>query len=670
MKKTYRNFFQSLFKNYRPLQRETGKCRRLPRITGLIALAIFFSGPALQAQDQIRSQESTNVTTPKETTPVDAKELQKWRERVRKIPKPKAGCFQIAYPETQWQEVECIKKGNRLYRPKMGPLPTNVGNGNDYSAQVTGQLTSATGGFEVMHGVTSITDSVTGQPDYSVQLNSEFFTTPACSGAPNPSCQGWQQFIYSSQGSTGTYTAFMQYWLVNYGSNTCPAGWNSYAIGISIKHCYKTSASVNVSLVPDLNDLIDLQLTGAATAGGNDEVTLDTGILQYSVVEDDNILNLAGNWQIAEFNIVGDGNGAQANFNSGSKVAVKVITHSGTTDAPLCNLQGFTGEKNNLFLSPTTPILTQPSPTMVFEEELPMPGGVPSCRTASGIGDTHLYTFEGLHYDFQATGDFILAKLGSDFVVQNRQVVSTSWPNASVNNAVGVKIGKTRVAVCLTSPRLKINGQTSDLEDGGSIALPDGGYVSRNGNTYIIRDYKGNSLQALINSSYINAYVGLGKWPVEVRGLLANANNNPQQIATRQGKVLSTPLSFEDIYGEYATSWRISERESVLSACKQDQAENSVPEKPFYAEDLEPEVREKAKEVCTGKGVQEGPLLQACILDVAVIGDEAAAEVFTKLPSPVATEKDSAGLPSLLKWLALLALIALLIFWFFKKKNS
>jgi len=45
------------------------------------------------------------------------------------------------------------------------------------------------------------------------------------------------------------------------------------------------------------------------------------------------------------------------------------------------------------------------------------------------LGDTHLNTFNGLHYDFQASGDFLLAEegpteAGPNFVVQPNQVCS------------------------------------------------------------------------------------------------------------------------------------------------------------------------------------------------------------------------------------------------------
>ena len=73
-----------------------------------------------------------------------------------------------------------------------------------------------------------------------------------------------------------------------------------------------------------------------------------------------------------------------------------------------------------------------------------------NCAAATSVGDTHLTTFNGLLYDFQASGDFVLAQVDPDFVVQTRQVSGApTWPDASVNSAVATRMGKTKVAVCL-----------------------------------------------------------------------------------------------------------------------------------------------------------------------------------------------------------------------------
>jgi hypothetical protein len=98
--------------------------------------------------------------------------------------------------------------------------------------------------------------------------------------------------------------------------------------------------------------------------------------------------------------------------------------------------------------------------------------------------------------------------------------------------------------------------------------------------------------------------------------------------------VLTNPFAFEDLYQKYGDSWRVAPEESLLSPCGEAK-ENGNPEKPFGIEDLKPEVAERARAVCLQAGVKEGPLLDACTLDVAVIGDDAA-KAFVGVPAPVA----------------------------------
>src|SRR5258708_6740324 len=76
--------------------------------------------------------------------------------------------------------------------------------------------------------VTNVTRLGSVVDAYSLQLNTEFFTPstsfPRCSHA----CRGWIQFVFQNAPGLGG-TAFMQYWLINYGV-PCPAGWSSFAV--------------------------------------------------------------------------------------------------------------------------------------------------------------------------------------------------------------------------------------------------------------------------------------------------------------------------------------------------------------------------------------------------------------------------------------------------------
>lgn len=186
--------------------------------------------------------------------------------------------------------------------------------------------------------------------------------------------------------------------------------------------------------------------------------------------------------------------------------------------------------------------------------------------------------------------------------------------------------------------QLHVNGMATGLGDGKSLSLPDGVDVLRRGNVYMIMRENGDSVRAEVNPTWINVSVGLGRSPVKVRGLIANANGNVNQIETRDGTVLTNPFPFEDLYHHYADSWRVASGESLLSCCG-GEIERGIPSKPFYANDLPKFLRECALADSRVAGVKPGPLLDASTLDVVVIGDDKAAQAFVNAPQPVAVGK-------------------------------
>jgi hypothetical protein len=583
--------------------------------------------------------------------------------------------------------------------PRTRPRPLVVGDGNDISPEApTGLISTATGSFDSITGVTSVSSPIgnSGTPvsdAYTLQLNTNFFSSTTCTASPNPGCQGWEQFVFFNDGSSGDL--FIQYWLIAYNTN-CPAGWNQFSFtGSTEIYCWRNSN--NAVAVPNqpVTNLGQLTLTGTVSATG-DSVTLSTGSNLYSVTGD-NSVNAAQGWEAAEFNVFGAGGnssgGGEATFNSGSEIVPRVRIFYGGTAAPICTAQGFTGETNNLSFGPTPPAASQPGPATIFTESSGG-GAVSNCAASVSVGDTHLLTFNGLFYDFQASGDFVLAEVGPEigfqmpraaetttlskgpavdqtrpsFLLQARQVSGApTWPNASVNSAVAARVGDTAVVLCLAPERLLINGSATALNDGQSLALTDGIDVSRRGDVYFVVGPKGNSVRAELNPTWINISVGLGRWPTQVRGLLANAGGNVNQIATRDGRVLTTPFAFDELYQGYADSWRVPPEESLLSVCDEGEIERGIPTKPFYAKDLDPDLYERTRAVCTAAGVEEGPLLDACTLDVAVIGQDAAAAVFVGMLAPIVEARpvveklDSDTLLRLL--LVLLILVVAYLLW-------
>lgn len=302
---------------------------RLPQVARTaiaagILCASFFSAFAQQA---VNDEEALRQET--------------WRGTIVRAAVPGEGCFQASYPSLTWSRIECTIAPNIPFRPRSGNISQTVGEGNDYAAKVTtGMIKKTTGSFPKVTGVTSETGTL-GANDYSLQLNSNFMNTAACDGAGNPpECRAWEQFIYAS----GYQVAFMQYWLINW-SNPCPSGWLT-----SGNNCYTNSAAVSAPQAPIIQ-LKTFKLSGSAKKGGTDKLVFAVGTQAYSTTGSDSVVDLATAWTESEFNIFGDGNGSEANFNSGSSLTVKVTVSNGTTNAPTCaSGAGTSGETNNLAL--------------------------------------------------------------------------------------------------------------------------------------------------------------------------------------------------------------------------------------------------------------------------------------------------------------------------------
>lgn len=563
------------------------------------------------------------------------KELQSWRSSIMRVPRPKNGCFTAKYPKSEWSEVPCTRAPTWPYLPTRGAHHGFViGNGNDVTAQAaSGNITEAIGSFDSVTGVVNEYgvnpyNNVFSQNIFSLQLNSNFFlNTPACNGVSG--CEGWAQFVYSNASGA----AFIQYWLINYGP-TCPAsggpagtGWISYS-----NSCYGNSNAVTVTGSPPLNisKLSQMVVAGQAAAGGNDSLTMTVGGTAYSTSDHDSVVSLANYWQTAEFNVFGDGNGSAAtfNYNSPNVAALKVRTavDAGSSAAPSCLATGYTAETNNLNFGIFTASSAGANPAAIVFTESSTNTGSSACQTASSTGDTHITNFSGLEYDFQATGDFVLAEAGSDFIVQTRQaapVIDPRWKDTSINKAVAVQMGQTRVAIYVGPTRLVINDKPYKMSKGQRHIEVNGVQIARRDNEYVIIGQKGDSVRAVLYdngmNTWMNVTVSLSSSIGKTRGLLGTLEGNIHELVTSQGMVLNWPVSFQDLYNIYGESWRVLPNQMLLET--DSMVRSGSPEKPFYMSDLRPKEAAQAIEVCKASGITEPALLEACALDTAVLGD-------------------------------------------------
>jgi hypothetical protein len=285
-----------------------------------------------------------------------------WRTFMAHHSAEEEGCFHALYPNTAWERVDCEESSSNVHPVHISRAgaPEIAGSG-DYVAQTTKMMTWAGGGFGTS-GLTSEVGvaeyvnndgdplGVLGPDQYSVQLNTnEWETTSACQG--HSGCHVWQQFIYANNYPTESSggKVFMQYWLLDWGSSACPKGWTQ-----SGSACYENIKLLSVPSVP-ITQLSTVGLSGSAKPNGLDSVSFDWGDESWTLTRTDSILDISSVWNKAEFNVVGNAGGAQAQFNSGTTITVTLIVADGTGTAPECVKDGgTTGESNNLNVGPCT----------------------------------------------------------------------------------------------------------------------------------------------------------------------------------------------------------------------------------------------------------------------------------------------------------------------------
>ncbi|HUB01714.1 MAG TPA: hypothetical protein VL983_03470 [Terriglobales bacterium] len=306
-------------------------------------------------------------------TDADAPARAQWRAAVAEDADLGEGCFQTSYPSLDWQQVEC-----KVLHPRVHPVVRKpgegllAGNGRDFVAESSGLTTHAVGSFPTVTGVKSEKSvgvaeygggGILGANEYSLQLNTNFNrTTAACHGRSG--CVVWQQFIYATDYAVeGEAAVFMQYWLIGWGSLTCPKGFYTDLEG----DCYGNSNYVSAPNVKPAS-LASLSLSGSAQANGKDTVVFTDGTTAYRINGADTVLDISQVWKESEFNVVGDAGGSRANFNQPVSITLKLALTDNTTAAPTCVANaGTTGESNNLTLGKCT-TASGTSPSIRFTE--------------------------------------------------------------------------------------------------------------------------------------------------------------------------------------------------------------------------------------------------------------------------------------------------------------
>ncbi len=689
--------------------------KALIRVTLLATMVGFAASLAAQPSKEI-------------TSPAEVKTRQAWAKAMHHTPAPKEGCFHASYPSTEWQEVQCAPpNGYRSARPrklnqKEGTREQVGGTGsatppynNDIVAQapsghffsnVEGNFLSVPGAMT--RGITSETGvgvpaygdgGILGANEYTLQVNTNITHSAAC--GTYSYCQAWQQYVMStntpvsltSSSLTNETEVFIEYWLFNYGnvnnpSETCPSGFvnagQDFGFGGQGYDCVQnTPATVIYNGQLPITEVADLTLSGSATANGTDEATVTYGGNAYKATVPDSYTDIASIWNQAEFNVLGNAGGSEAQFNSGTVIFVQTAVTDGSSSPPTCVFNGgTTGESNNLNFVPSTgsPVCCAyggMDPSIEFMEVYDTSHTHhASCGSSSITGEPHITTVNDVYYNFQAAGEFI-ALLDSDGTeIQTRQTpIPTLGPGnydpsgmnndglvscLAMNTAVAARAGTHRVtyepsfsgAYGRGPFDLRIDGKVTTLGAGG-VNLGDGAQVKKSaaGEGIEVDFPDGKIMTAIPSGSYDS--MNLLNVQFEKTGLLSDGDGAEESgIAGTVPKgswlpTLPTGASlgampatlherYETLYGKFGNAWRVTSKNTLFDYAPGTSTatftnakwpvENAKTCTIPNETTIKPVSAAVAEEAC--KSVSEAKLHAGCLFDVQATGDTRFAETY------------------------------------------
>jgi von Willebrand factor type D domain len=282
---------------------------------------------------------------------------------------------------------------------------------------------------------------------------------------------------------------------------------------------------------------------------------------------------------------------------------------------------------------------------------------------AESNGDPHLTSLDGLHFDFQAAGEFVLVRARSgDLEIQARQEQYEDRPSVSVNTQMAMRVSGRRVTVSPgptkdSQPAVRIDGVPNPVAAGAPVALGGGASIARDATP------EGDVDVAWPDGSHVDVRP-VGKWGVagrvelaseranQVNGLLGDFDGNPRNdLATRAGKRIGytaeksggwgfidryvipeefTKKFFADLYDKVGDSWRISQAASLFDygpgQSTKTFTKRDFPQRPLDPDELRAAKRAAAERICRAAGVTEAGPLRDCITDVAATGNAAFAK--------------------------------------------
>ena len=265
------------------------------------------------------------------------------------------------------------------------------------------------------------------------------------------------------------------------------------------------------------------------------------------------------------------------------------------------------------------------------------------------MGEPHATMPSGFHFDFQAVGEFLVARSpDGKYIIQARQQPFLEGAAVTINTALAANVNGDRIGVYINEPSFLLlnNSPLNELEV--SKQLPHGGFLERHGGIVLIRwPGDGGILSITRVADSLNYSFQPGSNPaLNFTGLLGNANGAPDKIAARDGSLLSysDPEFVHKLYKQVGNSWRIKQSESLFHYWPGESTvkftDLNFPPKYISVASLASTERANAESICRAVGVRDKLLLDDCVFDVAITGMPAFAAASVGM-SPVVRSRTS-----------------------------
>ena len=184
--------------------------------------------------------------------------------------------------------------------------------------------------------------------------------------------------------------------------------------------------------------------------------------------------------------------------------------------------------------------------------------------TGTAQGDVHMVTFDGLHYDFQAVGGFVLTRStvqGDTFQIQIETAASPTISAVSITTAAAAQVGSDVVTFGIDRGSVVwVDGAPDTALSAGNPVqnLAGGQLVEISPTTFRLTWATGEALTITDSGAYLNSAVSLPATDGagSVQGLLGSDSGQANDFQLPDGTVLARPLSDSELYGAFATAWR------------------------------------------------------------------------------------------------------------------